>query len=97
MITYKESITSPVLCDKIHKFLNQFSIIWLAIPFTNHIVSVGPAPGTPVDELKSLFRVVSDPCRLHKPFTPVFSVSWDFLIHMEGKQAKGTMVSVTAV
>ena len=97
VITYNESITSPALCNQIHKFLNQFFIIWLAPTFTNDIVPVCPTPGTPVDQLKSLFRMVSDPCRLHKPLAAVFSVTRDFAIYMERKQAKGAMVSVSAV
>lgn len=90
---------SPLLflCNKIHEFLNQFSIVWLAISFTNYIVSVFPAPGTPVDELKSLFRMVPDPNWFHKSPAGIFSVSRDFTIYVKGKQAKGAVVSVAAV
>jgi hypothetical protein len=41
--------------------------------------------------------MISDPCRFHKPLAAVFSVTRDFTIYMERKQAKGAMVSVAAV
>ena len=60
-------------------------------------MSVCPALSTPVDELKSLFRMVPNPFWLHKPPAGIFSVSRDFPIHVKGKQAKGAVVSVAAV